>query len=110
MTMGVNIAPLTPEDSTNATTTPVAASTVAVMIVAKPGRMGGTIYNRANKSLWIKQGDPGLPPTLTAAEPGVEVPANSNWDIPAVYDGIIGLIWSAGFNATSKALVVENMP
>jgi hypothetical protein len=110
MTMGVNFAPLPAENSTTVKTTPVNATTAPVLIPGTDGRMGGTIYNKANKSLWIKQGSPAADPVLTAGDPAVEVPPGGNWDIPSVYDGPIGLIWATGANTATKCYVVENLP
>jgi hypothetical protein len=110
MTMGVNFAPLPAENSTNAKTTPVSAAPVPFIFPGTEGRMGGTIYNKANKSLWIKQGNPGDPPVLTPGDPAVEVPPGGNWDIPSVYDGVLSLIWANGVSPATKAYIVENLP
>jgi hypothetical protein len=109
--MGVSYAPTPPEDSTNAVNTLVNASVTPIDHPGTLGRMGGTIYNQANKSLWIKKGASLAPPQpLTAGLPWEEVPPNSNWDIPTNWDGAIGLIWSAGVNVAGKALITELKP
>jgi hypothetical protein len=109
--MGVNFAPIPDENATSSLTVQVSASASYITFAAVPSRMGGTIYNKStNRSLWIKRGDPSVSPLLTANPIFEEVPAGGNWEIPTEYDGVLGLVWSAGFNGSSYANIVQNMP
>lgn len=118
--MGVSFPPIPAPSASKSLVTQVAASVTATVIGANPDRVSGLITNTANKSLWVRFGDPAAAPAtgntpatiaLTAAIPAIQVPAGGNIDIPEGYIGMIGLIWSSnGLVAGGIALVVELIP
>lgn len=89
--MGINNAPLAPEQIGGETITIVNANiAVVVLDPANPTRREGFITNKSNRNLWVNFSAT----APTAAAPSNLVSPGSNIDIPNNYTGAIGGIWS----------------
>jgi hypothetical protein len=110
--MGVNLSPASIPTGNNSNTIVIPASTNIVIVPPNPSRLNGYIENKANKSLWVKFGDPNAAPQLQPGRPATEVPPNANIDIPENFTGSIGLIWTGNFanSRDSIAIVTEILP
>jgi hypothetical protein len=110
--MSVHYSPIPNVTGNNSNIVTVPANASPVLVPANPNRLGGYIENKANKSMWVKFGDPNTPPLLAATRPLTEVPGGANVDIPDDFTGVIGLIWSNGFanGVNAIAIVTEILP
>jgi hypothetical protein len=111
VTMGIQQPPFIPPSGNGSTISVVTANAAnATAVAANATRLVGLIENRANRTLWVKFGDPAAAPLLTASGNFSQVPANGNIDIPENFTGPIGLIWAAGVSTSGNALITEIIP
>lgn len=103
----VAISPNTPalkvitDSSSTSSVTSVAASTTSVsLLAANTNRVLATIYNDANKTLYVKLGATASTTSFT-----IQIFQNSYWELPASYTGAIDGIWASG--ASGNARITE---
>lgn len=88
--------------SSSSAVTSVAASTSSVTLLSSnTNRLGASIYNDSNKTLYLKLGA-----TASASSYTVKVRKNAFYEVAFNYTGIIDGIWDTG--VSGNALVTEN--
>jgi len=82
--------------------TSVASSTSNVTVLASnTNRLGATVHNDTNKSMYLKLGA-----TASATSFTVKIPADGYFEVPYGYTGILDALWAAGVAGSARVTEV----
>ena len=94
---------VTPTRPANASVTSVAASASNVtLLAANANRFGATIYNDANRAVFVKLGA-----TASSTSFTVRMASDDLFEVPFAYTGRIDAIWASGGGLAGSARVTE---
>lgn len=91
-----------PSSSSSSTTSVAASTTNVTLLAANSERLGASVYNDADRPMYLKLGASASTTSYT-----VRVPRQFLYEVPFSYTGIIEAVWGTGVTGAARITEYE---